>query len=118
MTAFEDELNTLKNSAGDPDGTIVSAHLAKKKERVTAITEVSLTCVDVKVSLIIVYSSMPASVQYGRRTAMQIVPLNYLTPGPSASKSGRHIPPLVSWLTRVLTVSRPDSSSSATQRKM
>lgn len=62
LTAFEAELSALKNSAGDPDGAIVSAHLAKRKEEVTAITEVSLTCVDVKAASMIVYSSMPASV--------------------------------------------------------
>ena len=117
VTAFETELNRLKNSAEDPDGSIVSAHLARKKEGVIAITEVSFTCVDIKSFLIIVYS-MPASVQHGRRTAMRTVPPNYLTPGPSALKSRRHIPPLVSWLTQILTVSKSGSSSSATQRKM
>jgi hypothetical protein len=82
-------LKALKSSTGDSDGADVSALLARKKEGVTAITEVSPTYVDVEASLIIVNSSMPSCVQNGRRTAMQIVAPNYLTSGSNVSKS-RH----------------------------
>lgn len=70
--AFEAQLNALKNLVGDPADVEakISAFLAKKKERVTAITEVSFTSVDVRVCLVIVHSSMLVSVQRGRRTVM------------------------------------------------
>lgn len=91
--AFEAELNALKNSVGDPTGagTTISAFLVKKKEAVTAITEVSFISIDVRACSIIVHSSMPASVQRGRRTEMQIEALNYLTSGINALKSKRFI---------------------------
>lgn len=94
VAAFEAELKVLKTLTGDSDRANVSALLARKKEGVTAIAEVSSTCVDVKASLIVVYSSMPSFVQNGRRTAMQIVAPNYLTSGLNVSKSRRHIYPL------------------------
>jgi hypothetical protein len=99
--AFEAELNALKNPVGDPADAeaIISAFLVKKKEGVTAITEVSLISVGVRACSIIVHSSMPASAQRGRRTAMQIVAPNYLTSGINALKSKRYISPLGSWLT-------------------
>ena len=72
VVAFEAELNALKNTVGDPTGAgaTISTFLAKKKEGVTAITEVSFKSVDVRECLIIVHSSMPVSVQRGRRTAI------------------------------------------------
>jgi hypothetical protein len=101
VIAFESELNALKNLVGDSTGAgaTISAFLAKKKEVVTAITEVSFISVDVRACSIIVHSSMPASVQRGRRTAMQTVAPNYLTSGINALKSKRFIPLLGSWLT-------------------
>jgi hypothetical protein len=91
--AFEAELNALKDLVGDPAdaGATISAFLAKKKEEVTSITEVSFTSADVRACLIIVHSSMPISVQRGRGTAMQIVAPNYLTSGINALKSKRYI---------------------------
>ena len=93
VMAFEAELNVLKNSVGDPTGarTTISAFLAKKKEAVTAITEVSFISIDVGACSIIVHSSMPASVQRGRKTGIQIVVPNYLTSGINALKSKRFI---------------------------
>ena len=45
VMAFGAELNALKNPVGDPadEGASISAFLAKKKEGVTAITEVGLS---------------------------------------------------------------------------
>jgi hypothetical protein len=93
VAAFKTELNALKNTTVDSDGNIadvganVLAFLARKKEGVAAVTEVSPTCVNVKTSLIIVHSSMPSSVQRGRRTVMRIVALYYLMSGSNALKS-------------------------------
>jgi hypothetical protein len=72
VTAFEAELNALKNPVGDPAdaGATISTFLAKKKEGVEAITEVSSTSVDVRACLIIIHSSMPVSVLRGRWTAI------------------------------------------------
>ena len=69
---FEAELNALKNPVGNPADAeaTISTFLAKKKEGVTAITEVSFSSVDVRVCPIIIHFSMPASVQRGRRTAI------------------------------------------------
>jgi hypothetical protein len=116
VMAFEAELNAFKNPVGDPAGAgaTISAFLAKKKEGVTAITEVSFISIDVSACLIIVHSSMPVSVQRGRRTAIQIVAPNYLTSGLNALKSKRYISLLGSWLTRAWTVSRLDYSHSDT----
>lgn len=91
--AFETELNALENSVGDlaNAGASISAFLERKKEGVTTIIEVSFISVDVRACLITVHSSMPASVQRGRKTAIQIVAPNYLTSGLNALKSKRHI---------------------------
>jgi hypothetical protein len=101
VTAFEAELNALKNPVSDPADAeaTISAFLAKKKASVTAITEVSFTSVDVRSRSIIVHSSMPTSVQRGRRTAIQIVAPNYLTSEINALKSKRYISLHQSWLT-------------------
>jgi hypothetical protein len=100
VMAFEAELNALKNPVANPAdaGTTISAFLTKKKEGVTAITEVSFISVDVRACSIIVYFSMPASVQRGRRTAIQIVAPNYLTSGLNALKSKWYISLVGSWL--------------------
>ena len=89
--AFEAELNALKNPVGNPAGAggAISSFLAKKKEGVTAITDVSFISIDVRACSIIVHSSMPTSVQRGRRNAMQIVAPNYLTSGINGLKSKR-----------------------------
>lgn len=79
MAAFEAELNALKYRVGASDGGIVDlrvnvvAFLTRNKEDVKAIRDVSPTCVDVKASSIIVYSSMHSSVQSGIKTAMHLV---------------------------------------------
>ena len=93
VTAFEAELNALKTPVSDPADAeaTISAFLEKKKAGVTAITEVSFTSVGVRSCSIIVRSSMPASVQRGRRTAIQIVAPNYLTSEINALKSKRYI---------------------------
>jgi hypothetical protein len=67
VMAFEAELNALKNPVGDPAGAgaTISTFLAKKKEGVTAITEVSFKSLRVRACSIIVHSSMPVSVQRG-----------------------------------------------------
>jgi hypothetical protein len=93
VMAFEAELNVVKNPVSDPADAeaTISAFLAKKKAGVTAITEVCFTSVGVRSCSIIVRSSMPASVQCGRRTAIQIVAPNYLTSGINALKSKRYI---------------------------
>jgi hypothetical protein len=59
--AFEAELSALKNPVGNPAdaGTTISVFLAKKKEGVTAITEVSFISVDVRACSIIVYPACP-----------------------------------------------------------
>jgi len=58
VMAFEDELNSLKNPVGNPGDAeaAISTFLAKKKEGVTAITEVSFISVDVKACSIIVHT--------------------------------------------------------------
>jgi hypothetical protein len=86
VMAFEAELNALKTSVGDPTGA-ETAFLAKRKEVVAAITEVSFISIDVGACSIIVHSSMPASVKRGRKTGIQIVAPNYLTSGINALKS-------------------------------
>ncbi len=96
VATFKAELNEAKCPDGAPDGGIadvgdsVLAFLARKKEEVTAITEVSpTTSVNVKASLIIIYSSMHLSVQNGRKIALHLVTPNQLTSGSNASKSRR-----------------------------
>lgn len=90
MAMFKSELIALKIAAGNSDGGIadvavtVLAFLKREKEGVAAVAEVRPTCVDVKASLIIVHSSMPSSVQHGRRIATRIVVPNYLTSGSNA----------------------------------
>lgn len=93
VMAFETELDALKRSVGDlaDAGASISAFLARKKEGVTTITEVSFISVGVRACLIIVHPSMLASVQRGRKTAIQIVAPNYLTSGLNALKSKRYI---------------------------
>jgi hypothetical protein len=127
VAAFEAELNVLKYPVGSSDGGIagvrvnVLAFLARKKEEVKAIREVSPTSVDVKASLIIVYSSMHSSVQNGIKIALHLVAPNHLMSASTASKSRRYIPPMARWgrgSRGVLSVLRLGSSSSATQRVM
>lgn len=72
VIAFEAELKALNDPDGDTAdaGAAISAFRAKRKEEVTAITEVSFISVDVKACSIIIYPSMPATVQSGRKTAI------------------------------------------------
>lgn len=125
VAAFEVELNVLKYPVGASDGGIadeevnVLAFLARKKEEVKAIREVSPTSVDVKASSIIAYSSMHSSVQNGIKTALHLVAPNHLMSRSNVSKSRRYIPLMGRWgrgSRRVLTVLRLGSSNTTTQR--
>jgi hypothetical protein len=93
VAAFEAELNVLKYPVGVSDGGIadvgtnVLAFLARKKEEVKAIREVSPISVDVKASSNIGYSSMRSSVPNGIMTALHLVAPDYLMSGSNASKS-------------------------------
>jgi hypothetical protein len=127
VASFEVELNVLKYPVGASDGGIadvrvnVLAFLARKKEEVKAIREVSPTSVDVKASSIIVYSSIHSSVQNGIKTALHLVAPNHLMSRSNVSKSRRYIPLMGRWgrgSRRDLTVLRLGSSNSTTQRVM
>ena len=126
VEAFKAELNALEYPVGASEGGItdvgvnVLTFLARKKEEVKAIREVSPTSVDVKPSSIIVYYSMHSSVQNGIKTALHLVAPNHLMSWLTASKSRRYIPPMDRWgcgSRGLLSVLRlVGSSSSATQR--
>lgn len=119
MAAFKAELNVLKYRVGVPVNVL--EFLARKKEEVKVIREVSPTSVVVKASSIIVYSSMHSSVQNGIKTAIHLVTPNHLMSGSNISKSKREISLISRWgrgSHGVLTVLILRFSNSATQKVM